>query len=306
MSAARSGTLSAAYSSGLPTPPLWLSSSPTVTASSSRRTARRWRWAGSSRPSRPSAASRSTAVPVTSPVRPGTGNRLPGCSGSDRSGSACPVATVQGARPGSPPARSRAGTPSSARACSATAAIPSGGSPRVRAGGGSFTPGAGDPVAEREAAQAGQPVRRRRVGRRHQPHAGQLDLGLERRLADDDELAAQARLAGLFGQGAGRDRGQETVVEVLAELVLAGCRPARAAGPGEPLGHPEQVSEGRATGGAGLFQPGPAGQAVLAGDGDLGVVQGDELARGQAVFRLEFQVTQARPGGQCPRRLCSR
>ena len=52
--------------------------------------------------------SRSTAVPVTSPVRPGTGNRLPGCSGSDRSRSACPVATAQGARPGSPPATERA------------------------------------------------------------------------------------------------------------------------------------------------------------------------------------------------------
>ena len=167
-------------------------------------------------------------------------------------------------------------------------------------------PGVGDPVAEREAAQAGQPVRRRRIGRRHQPHACQLNLGLERRLADDDELTAQARLAGLFGQGAGRDRGQETVVEVLAELVLAGRRPARAPGPGEPFGHPEQVGEGMATGGAGLLQPGPAGQAVLPGDGGLGGVQGDELARGQAAFRLEFQVTQARPGGQCPRRMCSR
>src|SRR5690348_4358345 len=46
------------------------------------------------------------------------------------------------------------------------------------------------------------------------------------------------------------------------------------------------------------LQPGPAGQAMLAGDGGLGVVQGTELARGQAAFRLEFQVTQARPGGQ--------
>jgi hypothetical protein len=38
-------------------------------------------------------------------------------------------------------------------------------------------------------------------------------------------------------------------------------------------------------------------QAVLAGDGGLGVVQGGELARGQAPFRLEFQVAQTRPGG---------
>jgi hypothetical protein len=40
---------------------------------------------------------------------------------------------------------------------------------------------------------------------------------------------------------------------------------------------------------------------VLAGDGGLGVVQGAELARGQAAFRLEFQVTQARPDGQYSR-----
>jgi hypothetical protein len=30
----------------------------------------------------------------------------------------------------------------------------------------------------------------------------------------------------------------------------------------------------------------------------LGVVQGGELARGQAAFRLEFEMAQTRPGGQ--------
>ena len=55
------------------------------------------------------------------------------------------MATTHGARPGSPPARTRAGRPSSAQASSARPttppATPPGSSPRVRAGGGAFTRG---------------------------------------------------------------------------------------------------------------------------------------------------------------------
>jgi hypothetical protein len=168
----------------------------------------------------------------------------------------------------------------------------------------SFHPGVGDPVAEHEAAQPDEPMRRLGGGHRDVPLAGQLNLDLQRRLPDDDEFGAQVgRDPGdRLGQRAGGDRGQEAVVERPGTR-LAGPSTRLACSPGEPFGHPEQVGEGVATGGAGLFQPGPAGQAVLAGDDGLGVVQGDELARGQAAFRLEFQVTQARPVGQCSRYL---
>jgi hypothetical protein len=50
--------------------------------------------------------------------------------------------------------------------------------------------------------------------------------------------------------------------------------------------------------GAGLLERGPVRQAEFTGDGRLGVVQAGELARGQAAFRLELQVPQARLGGQ--------
>src|SRR3984957_389242 len=73
----RSGTLSAKSSAGLSTPAAWLSSSLTVTASSARRTVRRWSLARASRPRRPSATSRSTAVAVTSAVTPGAADRGP-------------------------------------------------------------------------------------------------------------------------------------------------------------------------------------------------------------------------------------
>jgi len=60
----------------------------------------------------------------------------------------------------------------------------------------------------------------------------------------------------------------------------------------------------RQAGGRHRVRGGPAQPAGgdVAGDGRLGVVQGGELACGQAAFRLEFQVAQARPDGQCSRR----
>ena len=47
-----------------------------------------------------------------------------------------------------------------------------------------------------------------------------------------------------------------------------------------------------------LLEGGPAGLAVLAGDGRLRVVQGDELARGQAALGLELEVAKVRAAGQ--------
>ena len=85
---------------------------------------------------------------------------------------------------------------------------------------------------------------------------------------------------------------------MLPELVGAGRRPAWFAGAGEPGDDPAQLGHGVAVLGAGLLERGPVGQAEFAGDGRLGIVQGGELARGQAAFRLEFQVPQAGLGGQ--------
>ena len=162
-------------------------------------------------------------------------------------------------------------------------------------------PGVGDPFAEREGSQPGQPVWRRGVDHRDVPQAGQLDHGLEGRLADDAEFLAQVRghLGERSGQVAGRHDGQEAVVEVVPELLLSGRRPAGFAGAGEPGDDPAQLGHGVAVLGAGLLERGPVRQAELTGDGRLGVVQGGELARGQAAFRLELQVPQAGAVGQC-------
>jgi hypothetical protein len=117
-------------------------------------------------------------------------------------------------------------------------------------------------------------------------------VGFQRRRSDHDEFAAQVRghLADLFDQGAGRDHSQEAIVEMLPELVLLGSRPARGVGAGKTGDHPAQLGQGVAfrRGGADLLQPGPAGQAMLPGDGRLGLMQGGEFARGQAAFRLEL------------------
>ena len=138
MSSASSGTVSAYIcpGSGLSTPAVWLSSSRTVMVSSARRTARRWSLAGLSRPIVPSATSRSTAVAVTSMVRPGAGNRWPGSRASPRSRSAQPAASTHGrVASGSPPAIVRAARPSSATASAAIARTWSGTSPWVLTGG---------------------------------------------------------------------------------------------------------------------------------------------------------------------------
>jgi hypothetical protein len=47
-------------------------------------------------------------------------------------------------------------------------------------------------------------------------------------------------------------------------------------------------------GGDMLLERGPAAHPVLTGDGQLGVVKGGELSRGQPPLRLELEVTQAR------------
>jgi hypothetical protein len=161
--------------------------------------------------------------------------------------------------------------------------------------------GVGDPVAEGKSPQPGQPVRRCRVGHRDIPQPGQLNLGLQRPLADDHELGAQVRghLGGLLHQVARRKGGQHAVVEMLPELVLTWSRPLRPVGTGETRDNPAQVGQGVAfLPVARLLQRGPVRQAEFAGDGGLGIVQGGELTRGQAAFRLESEVPQAGPSGQ--------
>ena len=51
-------------------------------------------------------------------------------------------------------------------------------------------------------------------------------------------------------------------------------------------------------GGDVLLERGPAAHPVLTGDGQLGVVQGGELSRGQPPLRLKLEVTQARAVGE--------
>ena len=91
----------------------------------------------------------------------------------------------------------------------------------------------------------------RRVGIDHGqvPHPRQLDVCLQRRVADHDEFFAQIRddLAELGDQAPGRKRGQKPVIEVLRQLVIGGGRPARAAGVGEAGDHPAQLGQGVAS-----------------------------------------------------------
>ena len=47
-------------------------------------------------------------------------------------------------------------------------------------------------------------------------------------------------------------------------------------------------------GGDVFLERGPAAHPVLTGDGQLGVVQGGELFRGQPSLRLKLEMTQAR------------
>jgi hypothetical protein len=104
-------------------------------------------------------------------------------------------------------------------------------------------PRIGDPFGQRKTPQAGQAVRRVGIDNGQVPHPGQLNVGFQRRQADHDELCAQVcgGLAELGHQIARRYRGQETVIEMLAELVIGGGRPAGAVGAGEAGDHPAQL-----------------------------------------------------------------
>jgi hypothetical protein len=116
-------------------------------------------------------------------------------------------------------------------------------------------PGIGDALGDGKAPQPGQPVRRVGTDHRQVSHPGQLDVCLQRRVADHDEFFAQIRglgddLAELGDQAIGRNGGQEPVIEMLGQLVIGGGRPARAAGVGEAGDHPAQLGQGVA------FRPG--------------------------------------------------
>ena len=65
-----------------------------------------------------------------------------------------------------------------------------------------FDPGIGDPLGEREAPHPDQPVRRLGGSDREVAQAGQLDLRLERRLPDDNQLAPQ--VGGALGERLGQ------------------------------------------------------------------------------------------------------
>jgi hypothetical protein len=89
------------------------------------------------------------------------------------------------------------------------------------------------------------------------------------------------------------------VVEVLAELVVFRGLPAGLVGRLEAGDDPAELVQSGAVRcvADALLEGGPGGQAVFLGDGDLGVVQGGELTRGQAALGLELEVAKARPVG---------
>jgi hypothetical protein len=183
----------------------------------------------------------------------------------------------------------------------------SGGHLALGADRGVVDPGVADPPAHRQPAQADQAVRRLGLHRRDVLHVGQLRIGLQRGLAEDGELAV-AQVRGELADGRDklgrRERGQEPVAEVLLQLVVGGSGPARFVGSGETRDHPAQLVQRVAVFITGLlgvdpqFEGRPARQAVLARDGQLGFVQGRELARGHATFGLELEVAKVRPAGQ--------
>ena len=163
-------------------------------------------------------------------------------------------------------------------------------------------PGIAHPAADRESAQAGQTVRRVGLGDRDVVHALELNVGPHRGLAEDHRVAAQVRghVTDRLDQGGRRERGQEVLVEVLVELVVFRGLPAGLVGRLEAGDDPAELVQGvavRCVADA-LLEGGPGRQAVLAGDGDLGVVQGGELTRGQAALGLELEVAKARVAGQ--------
>jgi hypothetical protein len=161
-------------------------------------------------------------------------------------------------------------------------------------------PAVGDPPAGGECLQPGEPVRWVSLHRREDLQAGDLNAGGQQGLADDDEVLAQ--VCGHAGdhrdQVTGRKLGQETLAEMLSQLLIIGGCPARRTGIPETGDHPSQLRQ-RVTvlrgPAAKLLESGPVRQAVLSCDGSLRVVQGREFASGQAAFRLELQVPQAGP-----------
>jgi hypothetical protein len=165
-------------------------------------------------------------------------------------------------------------------------------------------PRIGDLTAERNGQQPGQPVRRIGRGRGEDLQAAEPHLGRQRGLGHDREFLAERR--GRAGDGraqlGSRARGQHFRREMLLHLVRPGGGPARLVGAAEPGDHPAQLGQHLAFRGGQLddvlLQRGPARLAVLPGDGELRVVQGGKLTRGQAAFRLQLQVPETRPPGQ--------
>ena len=164
--------------------------------------------------------------------------------------------------------------------------------------------GVGDPAAQRKPPHSGDPVRRVGLHRRDDLQVGDLDLRGQRCLGGDDIRFAQVLSHSGDGrdQLAGRSPGQELLAEMLSQLADAWGHPVRASGIPESGRHPSQLRQHIAflarPAVDELFQRGPARLAMLPRDGQLSLAQGGELSGGQAAFRLQLQVPQARPAGQ--------
>jgi hypothetical protein len=91
---------------------------------------------------------------------------------------------------------------------------------------------------------------------------------------------------------------QVPVVEMPAQLLVAGRCPLGSVSRGEAFDDPPQLREGMARGLDVVLERGPARHPVFAGDGQLGLVECGELPGGEAAFRLELQVAEARPFGE--------
>jgi hypothetical protein len=85
---------------------------------------------------------------------------------------------------------------------------------------------------------------------------------------------------------------------LLTEAIVA----LRTASLGETGDQPTNLTQRRARLALdGDLQRGPTGEAVLAGDGQLSVVQAGELSVGEAAFRLDLEKTEVRSIGQLTR-----
>jgi hypothetical protein len=165
-------------------------------------------------------------------------------------------------------------------------------------------PAVRDPPADGEGKQAADPVRRLGLGARINLRVVDPQLCPQRHLPGDDEFLAQVH--GAAGDDrdklACREPGKELVAEVLPELVFAWCCPPRLAGVPEPGDHPPDLRQDTAFGAAlGVDEAAegrPARQAVLGGDGPLGLVQGGELTGPQPPPGLQLEVPQVRMGRQ--------